>query len=699
MAVKIEKITAKNLGPIQDFSGQFGSFNLIYSKNECGKTFLTEFIIRCLFRNIKRWQLRGNGSGKVLLSGLDEKGPVEFIPDTGKKLEDFWESSQSGIPPSLVKLLVSKGGESSIENTGEGIGKSLIKEVFSGLSLLDRIDDDKNISRTIKGAEYDEGIINISNAGEGRAYRQAKDDIDRLDRLFAELEAKYPGGMLDSLRNEAKIVEGQKEKLHRAKCHEAYLISEKIKELERQVKEKDEEKLNSLYSDISLYENKKRDYEGMDRHLGELKEKCLHYEWLKKFVPLYEKFSSGIIRKPNPAIIILAGIFVIAAVIFAVFNIMPGTVISLAAAAVLAWLYIYKLSKVSGNAGTGKELIKLMASFKERTGRQLTDLAVLNEEVENQQSSFEKAKLLQGQIEQLKRDMSALEIDIGHKFYGFINRPLSQGQWMDAYSSIRNDIRNLKEEIESFNNKLLELAVRQTEFLPEDPGLKFSYEQFEKAGKNLEELNGKISDLETEAAALKHSLCNETADDITIEWEKLIENIRNKREQKQDGLALLKAQIIAGIVVHGQISLLRNEEDNKIAEGLKSEAVLSPLVQITKKYKNLSLDKDNLVVSDDYKDYYIRDLSTGAREQIMLALRIGFSSKILKQEKLFLILDDALQHSDWQRRQVLVDMLAKIALDGWQVIYFSMDDHIKALFDKAGKSFKKGDYVCIELGS
>ncbi len=699
MAVKIEKITVKNLGPIQDFSGQFGSFNLVYSKNECGKTFLTEFIIRCLFRNIKRWQFREKGSGKVVLSGLDGSRPVEFVPDTGKKLEDFWESSQPGMPPSLVKILVSKGGEPSIENTGEGIGKSLIKEIFSGISLLDRIDDDKNISRTIKGAEYDEGVISISNTGEGRAYRQAKDDIERLDRLFADLEAKYPGGMLDLLRNEAKIIKSQKEKLYRAKCHEAYVISEKIKKLESQIKEKDDEKLNSLYSDITLYENKTRDFEGMARQLGELKEKCANYQWLKKVAPLYEKFSSGLIKKPGPALIIIAGICTVSAVVFAIFNLMPGILASLAAAVILASFYIYKLSKLSGTAAANDEFNKLVSSFKEKTGRQLTDRAVLNEEIEIQQSYYEKARLLEGQIEQLKRDLNTLEINISHKFYEFTNIYPDKSKWMDAYSSIKSDIRNYRFEMESLNSALLELAVRQAEYIDKDPGIKFNNEEYEKAAKNLEEISGKIFNLETEAAALKHSLCNETGDDITIEWESLIENLRSKREQKQFEFDMLKAQIIAGIIVHGQISLLRNEEDNKIAQGLKSEAVIGPLAQITKKYKHLSLDKDNLIVSDDYKDYYIRDLSTGAREQIMLALRIGFSSKILKQERLFLILDDSFQHSDWLRRQVLVDMLAKIAFDGWQVIYFSMDDHIKTLFDKAGASFKKGDYVCIELGS
>ncbi|GAG72424.1 unnamed protein product, partial [marine sediment metagenome] len=61
----------------------------------------------------------------------------------------------------------------------------------------------------------------------------------------------------------------------------------------------------------------------------------------------------------------------------------------------------------------------------------------------------------------------------------------------------------------------------------------------------------------------------------------------------------------------------------------------------------------------------------------MLALRIGFSSKLLKKDTLFLILDDAFQHSDWERRETLVKRLADIAKDGWQIIYLTMDDHIK----------------------
>jgi uncharacterized protein YhaN len=81
----------------------------------------------------------------------------------------------------------------------------------------------------------------------------------------------------------------------------------------------------------------------------------------------------------------------------------------------------------------------------------------------------------------------------------------------------------------------------------------------------------------------------------------------------------------------------------------------------------------------------------------MLALRIGFASKVLKQDTLFLILDDAFQHSDWDKRKILVNKLADIAAGGWQIIYFSMDNHIRELFDSAGSKFKKGEYKFIEL--
>ena len=698
MGIKIEKIAVKNLGPIQSFDRDFGMFNLIFSKNECGKTFLTEFIIRSLFKNTKRWQFRESGSGKVTVSGLLKEGSsTEFSPGSGKKLEDYWETSDKGLPPSMVKLLVAKGGESSIENSEEGIGKSLIKEIFSGISLLDKIDRDANISKTVKGASFEDGNIVIGNTGEGKAYRQIQLEISRMDKIFAEIESKYSTGMLESYKAEEILLNERQNRLYRAKCHEAYLIAQYIKESNNKLQENDEEVLNDLLKDISIYEIKKNEYSSKSGQLKDLDEKCRHYEWLQKAVPAYEKLAMASLKKPKLFIALLAGIFTLAAAVFSILNISVGAVISLIVAAGLIALYIVKLSGFRKNAGLSEELDKLKNEFKRKTGTELTDVAVLGLELDRQKESYDMAKLLAGQLDELRASNESLNFSIMRKLFSLCGEQIAESDWQQALSDKKAQNRDLKAGIESLREKQADLGVREVEFSAENPGVKFAYDEFEKVMAELDDTKTKIAQKEKEIEGLKFFICNETGDDPSIEWDRLLENLRVKRSAIQSDFNIAQAQIIAGIIVHSEITQLREEEDNKVTEGLQSEIILKPLREVTKNYRRLFLDEDSLMVSDEYRDFCIGDLSTGAREQIMLALRIGFASKILKQDTLFLILDDAFQHSDWDRRKILVEKLADIAMSGWQIIYFSMDNNIRELFDAAGSRFGNEEYKCIEL--
>jgi type I restriction enzyme M protein len=53
------------------------------------------------------------------------------------------------------------------------------------------------------------------------------------------------------------------------------------------------------------------------------------------------------------------------------------------------------------------------------------------------------------------------------------------------------------------------------------------------------------------------------------------------------------------------------------------------------------------------------------------------------------IMDDAFQHSDWLHRPNLIDQIVQLVKSGWQVFYFTMDDHIRDLFLNSG--VKMGD--------
>jgi len=300
-------------------------------------------------------------------------------------------------------------------------------------------------------------------------------------------------------------------------------------------------------------------------------------------------------------------------------------------------------------------------------------------------------------MEDLKIKMGELKNKINQGFFTLTQKDIPEAFWHSVIAEKRQEDQSVRNEIEILRRKQVNLAVREVDHMDEDPGIRFSYDEYEKIGDELDDISRSIKEIEDNINSLKYVVCNETGDDLSIDWGQLIENLRNKRFEKQKEFERCEAGIIAGIIVHSEIAALRQEEDQKITEGLKSDIVINPLMEITAKYNRLFMDGECLMVSDDFRDYSIRDLSTGAREQVMLALRIGFASKVLKQDSLFLILDDAFQHSDWDRRAVLVDKLADIARSGWQVIYFSMDNHIRELFENAGKRFQKEDYKYIEL--
>ena len=704
MGIKIEKITVKNLGPIQSFSKEFGLLNLIYSKNECGKTFLTEFIIRSLFKNtnIKRWKFREGGVGNISVSGLDRE-LIEFSPSKSKKLEDYWEKDEIGLPPSMVKLLVSKGGEPSIEDTEEGIDKNLIKEIFSGISLLDDIDN--NISKTVKFARFINGNIDIRDQGEGKDYHDLQADISQIDKLFTEIESKYVQGIIESYRIEEESLKKHLEELKRAKRYEAYLISKKIDEIEGKLAQIPDDKLNEISTKIEIYEYAKNDYNNKKRELEEFQEKSKHFDWLEEALKIYERLTISYVKKPSLILLFISGIFTVATVILISLNLKFGTILPISITAILSFFvtigltafYIRNLFNYSKYVGPNEELNRIKVEFKNKTGNKLTDIALLNAELSKQKEFYDKAKFLEEQLEVIRNDYEKQHFSIQQKFNELADKQISESDWLVFLNTKKQNNNKLKANKEEERTKLINLEVRETDYLNEDSGVKFDIDEFSEVNRKLEEISAKIIKEEEDINILKHSVCIETKDDFSINWEQLIEKLKKKRFEKQNDLNTSEAKISAGIIIHNIISKLSEEEDEKVLEGLQSETVLKPLREITHRYNKISIEGDNVKIYDDYKDYYLKDLSTGAREQIMLALRIGFSSKLLKKDTLFLILDDAFQHSDWERRETLVKRLADIAKDGWQIIYLTMDDHIKGLFDKVGKEFEAGKYNSFEL--
>lgn len=210
----------------------------------------------------------------------------------------------------------------------------------------------------------------------------------------------------------------------------------------------------------------------------------------------------------------------------------------------------------------------------------------------------------------------------------------------------------------------------------------------------------RVSDLQDANQALerlKQDICRETDDDISINWEQLLRRFERRLEETREEYRTQTARILGQILLCHVLDEMRTHEDEKLHRRLQSASIAEPLRAVTGRYEGVRLSGDHLQVVDAYGEFPLASLSSGAQEQVLLALRLGLASSMLREKTLFLLLDDAFQYSDWERRQNLIEQMVMLAQKGWQITYFTMDDHLRDLFDAAGRQCFGENFRRIEL--
>ncbi len=688
MGVRIDKIHVRNLGPIDRFSIQPADMNVIYGRNEQGKTYLVEFLIQSLFRNVRPWKLRNlSGDGKILVSGLKD-GSVEFSPSSRAKMEDFWEKETEGLPPDFSKLLVVKGAEVELTGKYGGVDKAILKHFLTGQELLDSIDE--KIPKTIQKADLQNTQVIGNMQGDIRVKVELEKNLESVLQLFLQVDSGYSGGRRKNLSDEREKLESEFENLEKARRHLAYNLDREIGEVEDEKGSISEEKLQGARELLRDYRQRIEEYKQKKRQQAEAEEKSRDHEWLSSACDVYQNVLSQEVGRPHPVYLIASGVLVVAAGTLAFFRIPVGTVASLAGAILLTWQYFRKLDLLAKKASENEELHRLQTEFQSRFKKTLTGLPLLQELLSKSAEDYSKAKILKDQLLEDLRKIESLKLKLSDQIADLTGSRQEAESWDRALIELGKKYRILVERIQEKRVRLAELGVDPSDYEESPPQVAYSQGNYKRVQEKLKAIHHEIDEENQKLATLKQSVFQQTEDDIATAWEDLIQHLREKRAVLMSEYKQKTAEIVGKIVVHRVLDDLRKDEDSKIEEGLQSKAILEPLHRITRRYKSLKLDGDRLVVADPYRDYPLSDLSTGAQEQILLALRIGFSTRLLKQESLFLILDDAFQYSDWERRDWLLDMMVDLARSGWQIMYFTMDDHIRDLFEKKGKALGKG---------
>mgnify|MGYP001269187530 CR=1 FL=1 len=690
--MRIERVQVHAQGPLRkNLEMNPKNLNLIYGKNETGKTYLLEAFSSWLFGTGRKSPLTGVArnwdpapSGSVTIGefpSLDGKASRTFGSSSKLTLQDFLERELK-LPAVLSKLLLVRAGDTLLNSP-----EKLIRQSLSSSGVLEGIINDKHIKRNLHKANLGNGVIHANNAGEIKDRNVLAQKIEKLRELRLRF-AEEREGEVDGLQQEIIDIEEKIKKLKLAKNHQAFEISRQIKHLKNQMEEHPED-LEELDSKLDLIEKVKTDLEEKNLRVQYLEDELKHKDWSEHALVRYRELevmqNAPIepVSRSNPVFLIcfLASL-VSTAALSLLSSIWAGTASGLVGVVfLLLWLLVKTEQEVEPRS-ENPDLTRIKNEFKLKFGEDLVSEQAFQEKVAA-------LNRLQGQKEEAVQQVHHLreqEIDLQARLETRLGESedinSSIPKWKAQISLHKTQLADLQESQQSKERELDRLQVPEGDYLQEGPEIvwdqKLASELEMRLRTQVERQHQsqiELGQLKTEVAAVTEVLSGD--------WEELIGSLEEKIVETEKEYKKITAEIIAKICVVSTVRELQEEEDELIAENLKNPEFTSDIQQISgNRFSGFTWDAGNLKLAQSGTESLSQEfLSTGAKEQVMIALRLLFSRHYLDGEPGFLLLDDAFQNSDWDRRTNMVDHLVELVRSsGWQIFYFTMDDHLRDLF-------------------
>lgn len=686
MTVHIERIQVKNLGPIASLQADLGRVNLFYGHNESGKTYLVEFLLSSLFRQARDWELRqGLGAGSVAVSGLGDE-LVSFHPESSRKLESFWDENGAGLPLNLARLLVVKGGELDLAgNAPGGVDRDTLRAVLTSQALLDQIGDE--ISATVRGASLVDGGIEGSNRGLIKRRSETTQEVAELEKLLEAIEAGYSQGPARELERKLTSAQGKLDQQVQAKRALAYQTNQELAALKKARGALNEKELQDLRDAI-------RDLDGQNNDIRSLEDKVSRdltasqdYRWLDQALEVWQE--KGLEGKRRPLRWLgIAGLALLGsgACLLILERFFPDPILAYIAGGMavagfgLSLYFGIKLIQWSDNLEDSRERESIRREYQEKFQSPLRGLIDLKTRKSQLHEIHLSAQTRQDLLDEKTHQRDLLRQTIAQSFLSLQGEAAAEADWKPALAALTQASEELNEKILGARIQLEKLDVPESDYHQGTPNTAYDPAVVQDLEGQIQEYEKRLAEQRTDLDTLKARVCERTGDEVKDPWPEVLFNLQTLLEEKIQTLKGHTAELVAKIGLTEVLDRLREAEDQKILQALNTDSLARLLKQVTGRYQVLDLVDDQLFVEDSYSRYALRDLSTGAREQVQLTLRLGLAAQISGGRPLFLILDDAFQHSDWQRREALVESALHLAEGGWQILYFSMDDHIRDLF-------------------
>lgn len=702
MSIKIDEISVFEAGPVKLFNKKIKPLTVVYGKNESGKTTIVENIVASLFKGNSR---RFEGSSKIVVSGFDD-GTKEFSPDS-EKLDSLMMEQKEGLPKRLFKLLYVKGAEVELTDTN-CIDRTFLKDLVSEQKVYrdieDKLENIKEIQHSTTYIDNDGHIVGTRRTKYYKVFEDASHASVALRDLDEEFRQDKTKIELVRLNKKKTELEQEKSEQEKAKRYYACSLNQQIKELNNQLSDVDENSVRDLQSKIQEYKLKESEYQEKKLSFGKHKNVKQNLIWLQEAKAEYmkclnasPKFLKWIMYA---VLILLAGVLTISLPIFTIIPLwLKITLPSLAFLGLMVYIIVSQISEnksgISRSAGI-KAILLIKSEYRDIFGADMKSPADFNTQQKLLEQDEIRVEAIVGQISNLESSLAQLKIQINNLFGQLNKADVSQSEWQKISQSIATEINRLKDRRSRLEGEFNMLEVDRGDFLETPADLDFSNSRYTAIRDEIQNIDNEIKQTENQLFALKEKLAEHIDSTANLNAESIANKINEKQQGYTDTIKSNLATIIASIALKKVIASLQVSEDEEIEAFVNNPDISKLLYGLTNRYNKIKLDgEDVIIVSNKGKHFNINTLSTGAQEQVLLALRMGIAKKLMGKDSLFIILDDAFQYSDWDRRANLVEQTTALVKEGWQVLYFTMDDNIKARFEDAGKGDK--DFKLIEL--
>ena len=702
--IHLGSVEINSAGPIGSFRAELAPLTLVYARNERGKTAIVENLVACLFRQRKDGMLLRRdfiGAARVTVRGISKKPTVFSCPAGRRKIDDLVATLDWPFPPSLFDLLVVKGAELEILRQQGGLTRSYLKSLITQERLYETLRD--RLPSEIGYTELKDGIlIPKRRIGAYKTYEETQTRLSSLETLAEQFYGSLSRTeLLAGLSRKAEL-QREQEQLQLAKRHRAYLLHRSTVELETELERFDEQQAEGFADSVKeklRIEAELAEIEREDRHreetMGDLR-------WLAEVRRRYQQALSSR-RNPLQIVSFLAAgstlLGALAAYFFAP-DLLPVILIVTLLAFAFALLFTFVLRRGGHPESARAEMQEIKRAFRERFGTPLStsvDFDLIKSRLDRE---LGKAQGMEEKRNGAEATLDSVREQIRELLRAADRSEVPDSQWGELSEELKKRIRRLRIEYNLNRERLGDLGIDEVDYLEQATEMTYSRRREEEIVGELEQVEARIRTEEEGSRELRERLIEhigrDTARSQSIEV--LAEAIEDKKGEYRRGMRECLAQMIAGHVLAEVLESFLKLEDRQLKSTLNDSRITDLIKKFTAgRYDSLSLEGDGLAVENESESYSLAEMSSGAREQVLLALRMGLASVVCARQSLFLILDDAFQYSDWQRREHLVRQAVQAVQSGWQVIYLTMDDDIRDRFRTAAEALGEGMFRLIEL--